>query len=815
MADNVGYTPGTGANIAADDIGGVLYQRMKLTLGADNTNGGDVSTSNPMPVEPQNITTTFRESFETYNTSTVWNQSVASGDIVQLDGNAVSASYLVISKDPLTADTETYVQTQSTFPVPLEAIVGLGMSQRVLGQELSLEYVSTETPIPLPSDITISSITQATSTLTVTTSTAHGLVAGMRIGIRGITSDSRLNYPCLVVNNITSSTVFTATAGPMGTIPSLSVGPYTSQGFVYFRSAMGGAPDGYSQIFENATVGNASMYVRSDSGDVYPSGTAAGNHSVTVGNTTSIQAVAANYSYAFVPTTEYRSLLQVDRVQYYDVGIDATVQPNSRRNVTQVIPKITENYKIRFRFTNDKALTVPTAKIVSASKSGSTTATITTATAHGLTTGDYVYTTGIRNGTDFPPITTAAVVASTPTSTTFTVVMGSTTPTTTSYGGLVARGNGGNLPAGFAGAGSAASLQTATVTSTQLTLTSSGTIAVVVGDYVNVYGCRDNSTGADLSVDGVYKVVSVVTTTAILEPIGSTVLPAPFGSTACGGALIKRTDARISYIRLFEYLREKVEVLNKNDNFSGVPVVINTNSSLGTVSTVSNASLVPNLLVTDISSATQTTTNTSAAVSPSAGNLSQSFAVVVTAVAGTNPTLDVVVQESDDTGTNWFDTYHFPRITAVGQYRSPLIPLVGNRIRYVRTLGGTGSPSFGNVVYRLQSQTSNPLQRQFFDRTVVPNTLNSTSPSFFTEGCVDLVVLVNMGAITTTAPTFALQVSVDNVNWVQLGADITTTASTTSILQVSNAQARFSRLLVKSAGSGATLGYVMVKGVGN
>ena len=72
-----------------------------------------------------------------------------------------------------------------------------------------------------------------------------------------------------------------------------------------------------------------------------------------------------------------------------------------------------------------------------------------------------------------------------------------------------------------------------------------------------------------------------------------------------------------------------------------------------------------------------------------------------------------------------------------------------------------------------------------------------------------------MGAITTTAPTFALQVSVDNVNFVQLGADIVTVANTTNILQVSNAQARFSRLLVKSAGSGATLGYVMVKGVGN
>lgn len=792
----------------------------------EDPNGVNITSANPLPVtpitsatnpvfvEPQNITTQFRESFETYNTTTVWSQSVASGDIVQLDGNAVSASYLVISKDPLTADTETYVETQSTFPVPLEAIVGLGMSQRVLGQELSIEYVSTGTPIPLPSNVAISSIVQATTTLTVTTSTAHGLVAGARIGILGITSDSRLNYPCLVVANITSSTVFTATAGPMSTITSLSVGPYTSQGFVYVRSAMGGAPDGYSQIFENAIATNASMYVRSESGDVYPSGTFAGSHSVTIGSTTSVQAVVANYSYAFVPTTEFRSLLQADRVSYYDTGIDSTSQPTTRRNVTQVIPKTTQNYKIRFRFTNDKALTVPTAKIVSASKAGSTTATITTATAHGLTTGDYVFITGIRNVTDFPTLlTTAVAVASTPTSTTFTLVYGGTSVTTTSFGGFVARGNGGNIPVGFAGAGSGATLQTATVTSTQLTLTSSGSFSVVVGDYVNVYGCRDNSTGADLSVDGVYKVVSVVTTTAILEPISTTVLPSPFGSTACGGAVIKRTDARISYVRLFEYLREKVEVLNKGDGFSAIPITAN-GGTISAVTTVSTASLAANLLVNDITAASLTTTSTSGTITPAASSLSQEFNVIVTAVSGTNPTLDVVVQESDDSGTNWYDTYHFPRITAIGQYRTPLIPLTGNRIRYVRTIGGTGTPTFNNSVNRNQSHTSNPVQRQFFDRTVVPNTLNSTSAAFFTEGCVDLVVMVNMGAITTTAPVFALQVSVDNTNWVQLGADITTAASTTSLLQASNAQARFSRLLVKTAGSGATLGYVMVKGVG-
>lgn len=775
-----------------------------------NTGGSPVSVDNPLPVSPINVQTEFRESFENYNTTTTWQQSVASGDIVQLDGNAVSASYLVISKDPLSADTETYVETRATFPVPIEAIVGLGMSQRVLGQEFSIEYVSNETPIPLPADIAISSIIQATTTLTVTTTAAHGLVAGMRIGIRGITSDSRLNYPCLVVANITSSTVFTATAGPGGTITSLSVGPYTTQGFVYYRSAMGGAPDGYSQIFENATATNSSMYVRSESGDVYPSGTFAGNHSVTIGTTASVQAVNAGYSYAFVPTNEFRSLIQADRVNYYDIAIDSLGQPSARRNVTQVVPRATQNYKLRFRFTNDKALTVPTAKIVSAVKAGSTTATITTVSAHGLTTGDYIVIYGIRDQTNFANLTTATVVASIISTTQFTIAFGASA-TATSYGGMVSKVNGGNIPGSFS---ANANIQTATVASGELILTSTANWVPVIGDYVNVYGCRDNSTGADMNLDGVYKVANVATTTLTLIPISTTVLPAPFGSTNCGGTVVKRTDARISYVRIFEYLRERIEVLNKGDAFSNIPVIFNTSSGLGTVTTVSTASLQANNLVNDIASAALTTTSTSSAITPASSALSQEFNVIVTAVSGTNPTLDVVVQESDDTATNYYDVYHFPRITATGQYRSPLIPLTGNRIRYVRTIGGTGTPSFTNSVNRIQSHTSNPIQRQFFDRTVAPNTLNSTTPSFFTEGCADINVFVNMGAITTTAPTFALQVSADNTNWVQVGADITTAASTTSVLQVSNILARFSRLLVKSAGSGATLGYVMVKGVG-
>ena len=50
MADNVGYTPGSGATIAADDIGGVLYQRVKITHGADGI-AHETSNGNPLPTE--------------------------------------------------------------------------------------------------------------------------------------------------------------------------------------------------------------------------------------------------------------------------------------------------------------------------------------------------------------------------------------------------------------------------------------------------------------------------------------------------------------------------------------------------------------------------------------------------------------------------------------------------------------------------------------------------------------------------------------------------------------------------------------------
>ena len=215
--------------------------------------------------------------------------------------------------------------------------------------------------------------------------------------------------------------------------------------------------------------------------------------------------------------------------------------------------------------------------------------------------------------------------------------------------------------------------------------------------------------------------------------------------------------------------------------------------------------------VADVASAAITTTATVAAITPALG-ISYQVNIPVTAVTGTNPTMDVRIEESDDGGTNWFTVYDFPRITAVGIYRSPLIPVNGNRVRYVQTIAGT-TPSFTRAINRLQSNYPALPVRQLIDRAIVPNTLNSTTPVLLTRDCGNSTQLVvNMGAITTTAPQFQLEGSDDfGATWYAIGAPLTGVASSTVQQTVNSINAAAIRVRVSTAGSGATLGYVMMK----
>jgi hypothetical protein len=565
----------------------------------------------------QNITNKFREAFEAYDpvSGGKWTESKDSGDLVYVDGNAAAASYLVISKDPLSAGTETSITSIGRVSLPIEAAIGASMSQRTLGQEFSIEMIDTGAPLPDVSDIEISSISQATTTLTVETAAPHGLSVGKSIGIRDC-SNLLANYPALVVATVPSPTQFTATAGPGGTIASQTIAnPAGAKGFVYFRERLGRAQNGIAQIFEQATATQASMYIRSEAGDALPSGTIAGNHSVTVGTTASVQLVNVAYQYAFSPTTEYRLFVQADRTQWADGAVDAVAQTTSRLLRTQVCPDPSATYKVRIRCTNNKSLTVPTAQIVSAVKTGTTTATITTDRPHGLVATDPVVVYGIRaqGATEFPNLTTATAVASVVDATTFTIVIG-TAGTVTSYGGYVAKVQGGNLMSALganAVVAQAVTLSTLADGTRQLLVTGNTNWAGVgIGDLVNLVGVRDNTTGATLNVDGAWKVANLTTTSLflVLPYAGSLTLPADFGATNCGGGVIKRTDIRVSFLRVFDYERERVELLARpsGDLGAAVPVAIQG----GTVTTVTtagvqgtqanNATTVPSPVLTSI-----------------------------------------------------------------------------------------------------------------------------------------------------------------------------------------------------------------------
>lgn len=788
-------------------------------------------------VVTENITGKFREAFESYTPGTNWDEIKAAGDLVYVDGNAAAASYLVISKSPLTAGSETSITCQNQAEMPIELALGMSMSQRTLGQEFSSELVDTDQPLADVPDLAISSITQATTTLTVDTVLPHGLSVGKSIGIAGC-SNPIANYPALVVATIPSPTQFTCLAGPGGAIVSQTItNPAGAKGYVFFRERLGRAQDGTSLIFEQPTATQASVYTRSEAGDAYPSGSVAGNHSLNVGTSASVQLVTASYTYAFASTTEYKLTQQADRLQWSDVAIDSLSGTSNRLTRTSVVPSPSKAYKLRFRAVNNDSLTVPNAQIISATKTGTTTATIVTDRAHGLSTTDVVVIYGIRDqaAASFPNLLAATAVASIVSPTSFTIVIG-TASTVTSYGGYVARVNGGNLMSAL---GAVAQVVQSAVLSTladgtrQLVLNGSASWAapaLIQGDVLELVGCRNAVDGTTLGIDGAWKIANVgaAVLTLVLPYAGSQTLPADFGSINCGGALIKRTELRISYARIFDYERERVELLTRptTDVQGSVPVqitggsvvigsgtvtTVSTVTAVTTVSTVTAANLNFNQLIADVASAALTTTTTTAAFTPTFG-ISYQVNIPVTAVTGTNPTLDVTIEESDDGGTNWYKVYDFPRITATGNYRSPMIPLIGNRVRYVQTVGGT-TPSFTRSVNRSQSSYPALMQRQLVDRSISLTTLNSVTPTIIARDAGNATqLIINVGAITTTAPALQLEGSDDfGVTWYAIGSPLTAVASSTVQVTVPSINAAALRARVSTAGVGVTAGYVMIK----
>lgn len=113
MADNVAITPGTGATVAADDIGGgVLVQRVKATWGPDGTaNDTDVATGKPMPIQLRSSTGTA-VAFSAASTAA---QAADVGLVVAISPNSQNANgrALAASSTPIALSTEDLAEITS------------------------------------------------------------------------------------------------------------------------------------------------------------------------------------------------------------------------------------------------------------------------------------------------------------------------------------------------------------------------------------------------------------------------------------------------------------------------------------------------------------------------------------------------------------------------------------------------------------------------------------------------------------------------------------------------------------------------------
>lgn len=243
---------------------------------------------------------------------------------------------------------------------------------------------------------------------------------------------------------------------------------------------------------------------------------------------------------------------------------------------------------------------------------------------------------------------------------------------------------------------------------------------------------------------------------------------------------------------------------------AGTITTVSTVTAVTTVASVTSDQLAIPGAIADVASAALTTTTTTATLTPTFG-VSYVVSIPVTVVSGTTPTLDVQIQESDDTGTNWYSVYDFPRITATGMFRSPPLLLRGNRIRYVQTVGGT-TPSFTRAINRLQSSNALPSAvTQLIDRTIVLTTLSSTTPTLVTQGSSNLRLVVNIGA-ATTPPALQIQCSDDaGATFYNVGSPLTAVASSTVQATVTGLSCQMSRVIVTTAGNTVTAGYVLLK----
>lgn len=743
--------------------------------------------------------------FETEWWDFVTNQSTANGQNI---------TCLVIN--PTTDDKRSLV-TQ-IVPVNVNAhlsAIEASMNQRPRHQYAVMEMSSDET-VPVYTDYWITTLQQATTTLTLTMSSSvlAEWTIGDWINIAGC-ADNRLNYPNFCIATISANgIVVTGTVSDEATIPSLTVWPIATAGMTARKRRQLLGKDWYGMRF-SGTSSTACAYLSKFGANITKvTGTLVGTQTVANASSVPTFTSGATGQVDIKATSKYFVRCDADSIFFYDRPIDSTNMSGARNLFTGVKPAWQKQLYARYSAISPKSMTRPVAKIISISKAGSTTWTVTHDGSYTFLTGQYVTIKWNRDQTNFASFATpVAITVVNPT--TFTLI--GTTGTATGYGGSVILANGQVDQPWIIWQ----TVQSITVDATNWFVTLVGSASwsgLNISEYIYLHGCRNNTNGGDMWYDWAWEVVTISTTTLVVSPVINylwvNISPtlSTLGTTNCSGTVILMTTLRSHDSVFSEYTPSITQIDGQwtQDLTKAIPTY-NTNniSSLTTVSSVTSSYLGIPLTVADQASWAITTTTTSATITPSSWT-GYNVNIPVTAVTGTIPTMDVIIQESGDSGTNWFDVYQFDRITGTGYYQSPNIRMKWNRVRYVQTISGT-TPSFTRSINRLQTNDNAGLYRQIMDRTISLTTLNAVTSSLYVEWCNNVTLNITLGT-ATTPPTIQLEWSDSGISteFYSLWTALAGVASSTVSTNINWVYPKFIRARVSVAGVTIGTGYKIV-----
>lgn len=653
--------------------------------------------------------------------------------------------------------------------------------------------------------------------------------AGDLVSFSGL-ADNRLDYPNCALRYISADRMTICVGySDAAVLPSLAVTLTPAAGTAYLLAYRTAAHQHAVGVrFDASTATTSTAFVRAGA-DCRVSGASTTDHRVTMASSASSYQLGHYGQFDIRPTSRLVIAADADGTMVGDTQADLLAPTAARMRWTAVTP--TGSLSLRVRNTLPVGASRAAAKIVSAVHAAASTATVVTLditpTAAGLAVGRYVTLRGVANQTVFANSASGApITAIDDAAKTITLAWGTATAAS-SYGGTVVLQSGSiDLPGVMTGAVQSAAYNSGTGI---LTLASSVVWAFGVaggaGDHVDLHGVRD-AAGADLGLDGCWRIHHMTGTTLLLEPVaninGARISPqrATLASTPAGGTVIQRCVTRVHrvYARSAPSQVVQIDGAGTTDASKSLPVygmggsITSTQGPAAALGTNGGGAWIVRAgaaRTVDIASAAITASSTSSAVDQSGNNGAYQVTFDVTAVSGTTPRMYPRVQESFDGGTNWVTTYDLPPVvnSTDKTHFTPVLPVLGTHVRYVRTLTGT-TPSFTNSVTRTSRPLENPPQRrQLVDRVV---SLTATTPStdlLYVDGCRKGQIVLTLGTVTT-APALKLQVC-DDISaggWYDVpGATLTgQSAATVASAIFDLPPAKMARLVPTTAGAGVT-----------